>query len=148
MFDSAYYAIEALARELTEYEATVDLDPTRLEEVRRRRDVLFRLTKKYGGSIAEVVRAGAEARAELDLVDSADLDLKELESRERAARAALTSSARALTAKRQAAAKQLARAVDKVLPELGMPDGHLTVSLSRWRRSASTERRTSSFAWR
>jgi DNA repair protein RecN (Recombination protein N) len=130
MFDSAYFAIEALARELIEYEATIDLDPARLEEVRRRRDLLFRLTKKYGGSIAEVARAGAEARAELDLVDSADLDLKELESRERAARAALISSAGALTAKRQAAAKQLARAVDKVLPELGMPDGHLTVSLN------------------
>ncbi len=129
-FDSAYFAIEALARELTEYEATVELDPSRLEEVRRRRDLLFRLTKKYGGSIPEVIRAGAEARAELDLVDSADIDLKELESRERAARAALVSSARALTAKRQAGAKQLARAVDKVLPELGMPDGHLTVSLN------------------
>ncbi len=130
MLDSAYFAIEALARELTEYEATVELDPSRLEEVRRRRDLLFRLTKKYGGSISEVIRAGAEARAELDLVDSADMDLKELESRERAARAALVSSASALTAKRQAGAKRLARAVDKVLPELGMPDGHLTVSLN------------------
>jgi DNA repair protein RecN (Recombination protein N) len=130
MLDSAYFAIEALARELTEYEATVELDPSRLEEVRRRRDLLFRLTKKYGGSIPEVIRAGAEARAELDLVDSADIDLKELEVRERAARAALVSSARSLSAKRQAGAKQLARAVDKVLPELGMPDGHLTVSLN------------------
>jgi DNA repair protein RecN (Recombination protein N) len=130
MLDSAYFAIEALARELTEYEATVELDPSRLEEVRRRRDLLFRLVKKYGGSIPEVIRAGAEARAELDLVDSADLDIKELETRERAARAALVSSARTLTAKRQAGAKQLARAVDKVLPELGMPDGHLTVALN------------------
>jgi DNA repair protein RecN (Recombination protein N) len=130
MLDSAYFAIEALARELTEYEATVELDPSRLEEVRRRRDLLFRLTKKYGGSIPEVIRAGAEARAELDLVDSADIDLKELEARARAARAALVSSARSLSAKRQAGAKQLARAVDKVLPELGMPDGHLTVSLN------------------
>jgi DNA repair protein RecN (Recombination protein N) len=130
MFDSAYFAIEALARELTEYEATVELDPSRLEEVRRRRDLLFRLTKKYGGSIPEVIRAGAEARAELDLVDSADIDIKELETRERAARASLVSSARTLTAKRQTGAQRLARAVDKVLPELGMPDGHLTVLLN------------------
>jgi DNA repair protein RecN (Recombination protein N) len=129
-FDSAYFAIEALARELTEYEASVDLDPSRLEEVRRRRDLLFRLMKKYGSSISEVLRTGAESRAELNLVDSADMDLKELESRERAARAALESSARSLTAKRTSGAKQLGRAVDKVLPELGMPDGHLTVSIN------------------
>jgi DNA repair protein RecN (Recombination protein N) len=131
MFDSAFFAIEALARELADYESAVDLDPARLEEVRRRRDVLFRLTKKYGGSIAEVLRTGAEASAELDLVDSAGIDLRELETRERSARAALEAGARALTAKRQAGAQRLARAVDKVLPELGMPDGHLTVSLNR-----------------
>ena len=54
-----------LAREKVqagEYEASVELDPARLEDVRRRRDLLFRLTKKYGGSLADVIRAGAEAR--------------------------------------------------------------------------------------
>ena len=128
-YDSAYYAIEALARELEEYEASVDLDPSRLEDVRQRRDLLFRLTKKYGGTLADVIRTGAEARGELDLVDSAGLDLRQLESRERAARAALGHAARALTELRVAGADRLARAVDEVLPELGMPDGHVSVVL-------------------
>ena len=131
MFDSAFFAIEALARELSEYESSVELDPTRLEEVRRRRDLLFRLTKKYGGSLAEVIRAGADARAELELVDSGGLDLRELESRERDRARGAETAARALTKKREAGAKKLARAVDEVLPDLGMPDGHLTVSLNR-----------------
>src|SRR5262249_38683826 len=48
LYDNAYYALEALARELEEYEEAVDLDPARLEDVRRRRDLLIRLTKKYG----------------------------------------------------------------------------------------------------
>jgi DNA repair protein RecN (Recombination protein N) len=131
MFDSAFFAIEALARDLSEYEASVDLDPARLEEVRRRRDLLFRITKKYGGSIAEAIRTGAEARAELELVDSGGLDLRELQSRERSARTALESAAKALTTKRNSGAEHLARAVDDVLPALGMPAGHLTVSLNR-----------------
>jgi DNA repair protein RecN (Recombination protein N) len=128
-YDAAYYALEALARELEEYEASVDLDPARLDDVRRRRDLLFRLTKKYGGSLADVLRIAADARAELDLVDSAALDLRQLETREREARARLLDAAAALTAKRRAAADRLARAVDAVLPDLGMPDGHLTVAL-------------------
>jgi DNA repair protein RecN (Recombination protein N) len=131
MFDSAFFAIEALSRDLSEYEASVDLDPARLEEVRRRRDLLFRITKKYGGSIGEAIRTGAEARAELELVDSGGLDLRELQSRERSARTALGSAAKALTAKRNSGAEHLARAVDDVLPALGMPAGHLTVSLNR-----------------
>jgi DNA repair protein RecN (Recombination protein N) len=128
-YDSAYYAIEALARELEDYEASIDLDPSRLEDVRRRRDILFRLTKKYGGTLAEVIRTGDEARAELDLVDSARLDLRQLESRERTARAAVNECARTLTELRQIGADRLARAVDEVLPDLGMPDGHVNVAL-------------------
>jgi DNA repair protein RecN (Recombination protein N) len=128
-YDTAYYAIEALARELEEYEASVELDPSRLEDVRRRRDVLFRLTKKYGGTLASVIQAGSEARAELDLVDSAGLDIRQLETREREARAALGESTARLTELRTAAAERLARAVDEVLPDLGMPDGHLAVAL-------------------
>ena len=128
-YDSAYYAIEALARELEEYEASVDLDPARLEDVRRRRDVLFRLTKKYGGTLAEVIRTGAEARAELDLVDSAGFDIRQLETREREARSTLGANTVRLTELRAAAAERLARAVDEVLPDLGMPDGHLVVAL-------------------
>jgi DNA repair protein RecN (Recombination protein N) len=128
-YDSAYYAIEALARELEDYEASIDLDPSRLEDVRRRRDLLFRLTKKYGATLADVIRTGADARAELDLVDSAGLDLRQLETRERAARAALNEAAHLLSAMRQTGAERLARAVDEVLPDLGMPDGHVTVAL-------------------
>ncbi|HEV8499034.1 MAG TPA: DNA repair protein RecN [Gemmatimonadaceae bacterium] len=128
-YDSAYYSIEALARELEEYEASIDLDPSRLEDVRRRRDLLFRLTKKYGGSLSDVIRTADEARAELDLIDSAGIDLRQLETRERAARAAVNESARVLTGLRQTGAERLARAVDEVLPDLGMPDGHVSVAL-------------------
>jgi len=129
LFDSGYYSLEALARELEEYEGSVDLDPARLEEVRRRRDILFRLTKKYGGALADVIRTGEEAKAELDLVDSAGLDIRQLETRERQARTALTERSAGLTKLRTAGAERLARAVDEVLPELGMPDGHVTVAL-------------------
>jgi DNA repair protein RecN (Recombination protein N) len=128
-YDSAYYAIEALARDLEDYEASIDLDPSRLEDVRRRRDLLFRLTKKYGGTLADVIRAGDESRAELDLVDSAGIDLRQLEARERTARSAVNEAARALTQMRQIGAERLARAVDEVLPDLGMPDGHVQVAL-------------------
>src|SRR5205085_5666975 len=83
LYDTAFYNLEALARELSEYESSVELDPARLEEVRRRRDLLFKLTKKYGGTLADVMEQSRSARQELDLVDSADLDLKVLEEQER-----------------------------------------------------------------
>jgi DNA repair protein RecN (Recombination protein N) len=133
LFDSGYYSLEALARELEEYEGSVELDPARLEEVRRRRDILFRLGKKYGGTLDDVIRTGEEAKAELDLVDSAGLDIRQLEALERQARTELAQRAAELSALRGAGAERLARAVDEVLPELGMPDGHVSIALRQLR---------------
>ncbi len=130
LFDAAWYALEELAREAETYAEGVELDPARLDEVGRRRDLIFRLTKKYGGSIAAVLEAGREARAELDLLDTAGLDLRGLESRVAAAEAALTAAAASLTAKRTKAAATLAKAVEARLPELGMPDGRFQVALT------------------
>ena len=129
LFDSGYYALEELARELEEYEAAVELDPDRLDEVRRRRDLIFRLTKKYGGTLGAVTDTGTKARAELDLVESADLDLRTLEKREGEAAARLAEGAIELSALRRTAATRLARAVDEVLPSLGMSDGHFDATL-------------------
>jgi DNA repair protein RecN (Recombination protein N) len=127
LYDTSFYNLEALARELDDYARVVELDPERLEEVRRRRDLLFRITRKYGPSLADVIEAGRRARSELDLVDSAGLDLRHLQTREGEARGRLEALAAQLTACRADAATRLSAAVDEKLPALGMPDGRFTV---------------------
>ncbi len=129
LYDAAFYALQELARELDEYERAVDLDPSRLAEVQRRRDLIFRLTKKYGPSLDAVAETARAARSELDLVDSGALDLRQLEQRRLELQHSLTSAASELSLLRRDAAARLAAEVDKVLPELGMPDGHLVVSV-------------------
>jgi len=129
LYDGAFYSLQELARELDEYGRGVDLDPSRFAEVQRRRDLIFKLTKKYGPSLEAVAETARVARSELDLVDSGALDLRQLEQRQRDARAALESAAAELTALRRDAAARLAAEVDAVLPELGMPDGRLDVHM-------------------
>ncbi len=129
LYDAAYYNLEALARELAEYESSVELDPSRLEQVRRRRDLLFKLTKKYGATVAAVLESGRNARTELDLVDSAGIDLRALEERECVAGRLLDERASALSAARGAASDRLGRAVGEVLPDLGMAGGRFHPAL-------------------
>lgn len=129
LLDGAFYSLEELSRQLGDYAASVELDPARLDEVQRRRDLLFRLGKKYGPSLAEVMESGRKARAELELADSAELDLRELQQRQDALRESLAREAALLTKRRAAAAKRLAREVGQLLPELGMPHGKVTVAL-------------------
>jgi len=129
LHDAAYYALEELSREAAGYLALVEHDPARLDEVERRRDLIFRLTTKYGGTVASVAEAGRAAAAELDLLDTAVLDLRTLDARVAEASATLQKSAEALTAKRRAAGTRLAKAVEQLFPELGMPDGRFLVDL-------------------
>ena len=131
LYDTAYYALDELARQCDDYASAVDLDPERLAEVQQRRDALFRLVKKYGPTLDAVIETGRQSRRELDLVDSAAFDIRQLERREAEARVHLDAAAAALTAARANAADRLARAVDEVLPDLGLPDGHLAVALDR-----------------
>ena len=129
LFDAGYYALQELARSAEDYAGSVDLDPARLEETRRRRDRLFGLLKKYGPTLDNVIEAGRSARAELDLIDTAQFDLANLTAREAEVRSRLAAVAAKLSELRTAAAKKLATAVDRLLPELGMPDGHFTAAL-------------------
>jgi len=129
LLDAAYTNLSELSRLATEYAASVQEDPARLAEVERRRDLLFRLTGKYGASVEAVLAARDEAAAELDLLDTADTDLRALATRRLAAEETLSRAAEGLSHKRQAAAERLSRSANRLLPQLGLPGGKLAVAL-------------------
>jgi DNA repair protein RecN (Recombination protein N) len=129
LFDAGFYALQELARSVEDYAGSVELDPARLGDVRQRRDRLFGLLKKYGPTLDSVIEAGRSARSELDLIDTAQFDLANLTTREADARRRLAAAAEQLSEMRLSAAKKLAKAVDALLPPLGMPDGRFSVSL-------------------
>ena len=140
MLDAAYANLSELSRIATEYAATVEEDPARLQEVERRRDVLFRLMQKHGASVEAVLAVRAEGAAELELLDTADTDLRAIGARRTAAEHALEAAAEALTAKRQAGADRMARAVGRLLPKLGLPGGRMGVSFTPLAEPARTGR--------
>lgn len=130
MLDGAFVQLEELARAMRDYDQTLDTDPERLRHVEARRDVVFRLVRKYGGSVEAALETLRESRAELDLVDTAALDLGALSQREVELAATLAREATQLSADRAAAARALERAVDALFPDLGLVDGHLTIGLT------------------
>lgn len=129
--DAATYTLDELRRELERYDAGVIASPERLRDVQDRRDVIFRLSRKYGPTIEQVLAAGAEARAELALVDSAEHDLATLHARAAEIERDLAAAAALLGTRRQESAERLSAAVNAQLPRLGMADGRFSVSLVR-----------------
>ncbi len=127
LLDAAYTNLSELARMAREYAGALEDDPARLADLDARRDLLFRLRQKHGETLQAVLDTRRAAGDELDLLDTADFDLRALASRRAALRQAVAAAAAALTAKRAAAAERLARGVSKLLPKLGLPGGRLDV---------------------
>ena len=130
LLDAGYANLSELARLAGEYAGSVQEDPDRLSYVERRRDLLFRLTGKYGSSLDLVLETRDQAAAELELLDTAEVDLRSLAARRTAAEAAARTAALALTARRREGSERLTRGVNRLLPQLGLPGGKLTVQLT------------------
>ena len=130
LLDQAYANLTELARTARDYAGGLEADPGRQAEVEARRDLLYRLRQKYGETLAAVLETRRSAAAELDLLDTADLDLRALAGRRSALAAGVNAAAQALTAKREVAAERLARSVNRLLPRLGLPGGRLRAALT------------------
>ncbi len=129
LLDTGYANLSELTRLAADYAGSVQEDPERLGLVERRRDVLSRLTGKYGATLDQVLATRDQAAGELDLLDTADTDLRALAARRAAAEEALRAAASALSGRRREAADRLARGVNRLLPQLGLPGGKLSVGL-------------------
>jgi DNA repair protein RecN (Recombination protein N) len=129
LVDNAHADLDELTQRLREYTSEIDRDPQRLTQVERRRDVLYRLKQKYGPAIDDVIRTEEQARRELELLDTADLDLERISEACLVADRELDEAAGVLSRKRKEAAVKLEQAVKVLLPGLGMENGRFVVAV-------------------
>ncbi len=128
--DEAYHLIAEVGRALGDYATSIDHDPARLEEVRRRLDRIFRLKRKYGPELADVLATAQRVRTELAELDAAEHDMSELERRIGEAEKGLGVVAERLSEKRREAALRLRREVEAQLPDLGLKGASFEVRLT------------------
>ncbi len=120
----------ALARQLDE----TDLDTSELEAAAARLDLIEKLKKKYGGSLAGVLATRKRFGETIERESSRDAHESELRARLAAARTSLATDARALGELRVKAARALEQRVATELAGLAMPAARFAVVLE-----ASTE---------
>ena len=128
LLDAAFANVGELAQAARAYAAGIEADPGRLAAVEQRRDILFRLTQKYGPTLPDVLATRDRSARELDLLDTADLDLRHIAEQRDAAAGEFARACAALSAKRQRGAARLEQAVNALLPALGLR-GRIAVGL-------------------
>jgi DNA repair protein RecN (Recombination protein N) len=120
-----------LAHDLRLAAETVVEDPERLAAVRERRRRLRELQRKYGDTLADVLRHRDESSARLAELEGHEARTAELEDRRRGVEAVATEAAGRLHDARVNAAGALAEAVQERLRRLAMAGAELAVSVQR-----------------
>ena len=129
--DESYFTIQEFGRHVGDWAARIDLDPARLQGLRARLDLLFRLKSKYGPGLEDVIATGVRAREVLSAATEAADRRAGLEAGVRDAERSHREGCARLSERRSDAARRLSAAVMAALPELGMPDAVFEVRVNR-----------------
>jgi DNA repair protein RecN (Recombination protein N) len=118
--ETARISVEDVGATLRDYAGGIQASPERLAQVEDRLALLDRLKRKYGPSLEDVIKFGAEAARKLDEVENKDETLRQLRAELAQAAAEYLRAARALAKKRAEAARKLEKLVEAEINDLAM----------------------------
>lgn len=124
------YELEDIAETVRDAMTEVDFDPSELEDIDERLDLLYRLSKKYGDTEEEMLEYLEKARAELDNIAFSEERVKELQKQKKEALAETETAACKLTESRKTAGEKLSNAICSELEFLDMPNVRFVVKCS------------------
>ena len=110
-----------LAELVRDLRGTLDFYPGELDEIEERLDRLYRLKKKYGGTVAEMLAYLDRCREELDAIQFSEDRLARLDKELEKALARAVKAGGELSARRHKAAQELAKRIQSELTQLDMP---------------------------
>lgn len=128
--DAAVQATEA-AHEMRGYRDNIEADPERLAQLESRADLLQRLKRKYGATLAEVIAYRDQIAAELSSLESREERLAELGVEIDRTERELTELSARLSSIRAEVAQKLSSAIEAELEELNMSKTRFQVVLGQ-----------------
>src|SRR5579859_2479361 len=124
------YEAQDVSGELSAYLMEIDAPPGRLEEVEERLAVFARLTRKHGGTVADVLAHAERCRARREELEGAEVALEDVQAELEQAHVRLEKLAGELSARRRRSAPELAEAVRARLAELAMPEAEFMIEVT------------------
>lgn len=120
--ESALVAVEDTARQVQSYLDSFELDGSALEMMEERLDLIYRLERKYGGSVEGALQHLEACREEYSRIELMDERRQELEKRQKEILSKTVELAKCLSALRRESAARLSGQIGENLAFLNMPD--------------------------
>lgn len=126
---AAFLQLEDAALSLRDYAARLESDPSQIQVVQDRLDLIRTLKKKYGETIAAVIATATAFEAELATLAAADLSHEELDAEAARLQAHIQQKGVELSAGRRAAAERLCKALEAEVHQLAMKHASFLVKI-------------------
>ena len=129
--ENCHIELKDLACEIANASEDIEFNPSRLEFVNERLNLIYSLQQKHHvSSVEELIDIAKELRTQLDAITSSDDHINELTRRKEELYGKVKTSAQLLTNVRTIAAKEIEKQMQAYLVPLGMPNVRLAVELT------------------
>ena len=118
--ETARISVEDVGASLRDYAGGIEASPEHLAEVEDRLAAMDRLKRKYGPTLEDVIKHGAEVSRKLSEMENKDEVLRQLRAELAQAAETYLDAARAISKKRYEAARKLEKLVEAEINDLAM----------------------------
>ena len=126
-----YYTAKDVAADLIGRLDAYDTNDAELDEIEQRIDLIYKLRRKYGDTVEDILAFGERARKELEMIQSSQERVEHLEKEQRRLYTLAREKAEALTQTRLKAFDELNKRISGTLDFLNMPGVRMTLRHSR-----------------
>ena len=126
-----YYTAKDVAADLIGRLDAYDTNDAELDEIEQRIDLIYKLRRKYGDTVEDILAFGERARKELKMIQSSQERVEHLQKEQRRLYTLAREKAEALTQTRLKAFDELNKRISGTLDFLNMPGVRMTLRHSR-----------------
>ena len=126
-----YYTAKDVAADLIGRLDAYDTNDAELDEIEQRIDLIYKLRRKYGDTVEDILAFGERARKELEMMQSSQERVEHLQKEQRRLYTLAREKAEALTQTRLKAFDELNKRISGTLDFLNMPGVRMTLRHSR-----------------
>ena len=126
-----YYTAKDVAADLIGRLDAYDTNDAELDEIEQRIDLIYKLRRKYGDTVEDILAFGERARKELEMIQSSQERVEHLQKEQRRLYTLAREKAEALTQTRLKAFDELNKRISDTLDFLNMPGVRMTLRHTR-----------------
>lgn len=129
--NAVYAQLDDLIRDFRKYCDGLESDPREIDEIEGRLDLIYRLKKKYGQSVTEILEFCESAKQKLEQIENSGQTLELLYAKREEKSRKIKGLCGEISVLRQSAASKIQKEIEIILKELGMKDAKFEIAMNK-----------------